>query len=157
MNTLISPGVSVNESHTCGHNPQVDWVQDIADMHTKYGFNEAIRKMDKSTLAAMLKFRLDFLKEELTEAYEAKSADDIVDAMIDLIVVAIGTLDAYDVNAYEAWNRVHVANMNKQVGIKVGRPNPLGLPDLVKPPGWTAPTHVDNVGLLNKVFNDQTN
>src|SRR5271163_652788 len=108
--------------------------------------------MDTETLKAMLKFRLDFLKEELTEAYEAESADDVVDAMIDLIVVAIGTLDAYEVNAYEAWNRVHAANMAKKSGIKPGRPNPLGLPDLMKPEGWTPPTHVDNIGLLSKIY-----
>jgi len=129
-----------------------NWVQDIAEMHTKYGFNEVFRSLSPDKLKALLKFRLDFLKEELTEAYEAKSADDIVDAMIDLIVVAIGTLNAYDVNPNIAWNRVHKANMAKEVGIKAGRPNPLGLPDLVKPPGWTAPTHVDNVGLLEKIY-----
>ena len=103
----------------------------------------------------MLKFRLDFLQEELNEAYTAKTADDVVDAMIDLIVVAIGTLNAYQVDPYTAWNRVHEANMTKNVGIKASRPNPLGLPDLVKPVGWTAPTHVDNVGLLQYCFGIQ--
>lgn len=81
-----------------------------------------------------------------------KAADDIVDALIDLIVVAVGTLDAYDVDTNEAWNRVHEKNMQKNVGVKEGRPNPLGLPDLVKGPEWTPPTHADNVGLLSKIF-----
>lgn len=67
-------------------------------------------------------------------------------------MVAIGTLDAYEVNSLEAWDRVLQANMAKEVGIKPSRPNPLGLPDLIKPTGWVAPTHVDNVGLLAKVF-----
>ena len=66
--------------------------------------------------------------------------------------VAIGTLDAFDVNSYEAWNRVHNANMLKEVGIKASRPNPLGLPDLIKPEGWQSPTHKDNVGLLDKIL-----
>jgi predicted HAD superfamily Cof-like phosphohydrolase len=113
---------------------------------------------------AFLKFRIDFLQEELDEMRKAvvdfqsgkissnKAADDTVDALIDLCVVAIGTLNAYDVNEYTAWNRVYEANMAKEVGIKESRPNPLGLPDLIKPEGWTAPTHEDNVGLLNKVF-----
>jgi predicted HAD superfamily Cof-like phosphohydrolase len=81
-----------------------------------------------------------------------KAADDTVDALIDLCVVAIGTLDAFDVNSDEAWNRVHKKNMEKEVGIKASRPNPLGLPDLIKPEGWTAPTHADNIGLLSKVY-----
>ena len=140
------------------------WVSDIADMHTKFGVNKVLRQLDRDKLEAFLKFRIDFLQEELDEMRKAvvdrqagkidasTAADDTVDALIDLCVVAIGTLNAFDVNADEAWNRVHRANMTKEVGIKESRPNPLGLPDLIKPEGWKAPTHTDNVGMLNKVF-----
>lgn len=134
------------------------WVRDIADMHTKFGVNEVLRTLDQDKLRAFLKFRIDFLQEELDEmkkAYEEggeNAADDTVDALIDLCVVAIGTLNGFEVDADEAWNRVHNKNMQKEVGIKASRPNPLGLPDLIKPEGWTAPTHKDNVGLLNKVY-----
>lgn len=141
-----------------------NWVKDISDMHTKFGVNPVIRNFDKEKLRAFLEFRRKFLQEELDEMQKAMdefdagnidaqtAADDIVDALIDLCVVAIGTLDAYDVDAHESWSRVHVKNMEKEVGIKASRPNPLGLPDLVKPAGWTAPTHRDNVGLLTKAF-----
>jgi len=141
-----------------------NWVQDIADMHQKYGVNPVVRNFDKDKLAAFLKFRIDFLQEELDEMRNAvanrqasvldttNASDDVVDALIDLCVVAIGTLDAFDVNAYEAWDRVHKANMNKEVGVKASRPNPLGLPDLVKPEGWVAPTHKDNLGLMAKAL-----
>jgi predicted HAD superfamily Cof-like phosphohydrolase len=129
-----------------------DWVKDIADMHTKYGVNEKVRQFDANKLADFLQFRISFLQEELDEMKAATNGDDVVDALIDLCVVAIGTLDAFDINSYTAWQRVHEANMNKQVGIKASRPNPLGLPDLIKPEGWVAPTHVDNVGLLGKLY-----
>lgn len=128
------------------------WVCDIADMHTKFGVNEKLREFDAEKLKKFLEFRVNFLQEELDEMKNADNADDVVDALIDLCVVAIGTLNAYDVNADEAWNRVHKANMAKEVGIKASRPNPLGLPDLIKPEGWTAPTHADNVGMLNKIY-----
>ena len=36
--------------------------------------------------------------------------------------------------------------MNKELGIKETRPNPLGLPDLIKPPGWKGPDHRDMEG-----------
>lgn len=142
------------------------WVGDIAAMHTKFGVNEVLHQLDRDKLEAFLKFRIDFLQEELDEMrsalvdYQAgtlagnKAADDTVDALIDLCVVAIGTLDAFDVKSDEAWNRVHRANMAKEVGIKASRPNPLGLPDLIKPEGWTAPSHSDNVGLLSKIYGD---
>lgn len=129
-----------------------NWVADIAEMHAKYGVHPVVNKFDKEKLAKYLEFRANFLQEELDELKTAKTADDVVDALIDLCVVAIGTLDAFDIDAYTAWDRVHAANMNKKVGIKESRPNPLGLPDLIKPEGWVAPTHVDNVGLVKKLF-----
>lgn len=124
------------------------WWLDNNDMHDKFGFHEAVSQMDPEKLRQMLAFRLRFLQEELDEAKNAESAEDIVDAMIDLCVVAIGTLDAYNVDAQEAWNRVHSANMAKERGIKPERPNPLGLPDLIKPEGWVAPSHEGNHGIL---------
>lgn len=134
-----------------------NWVKDIEDMHNKFGVNEKIRQFDEAKLKKFLQFRINFLQEELDEMKNAKNADDVVDALIDLCVVAIGTLNAYDVDSYEAWNRVHIANMSKEVGIKASRPNPLGLPDLIKPEGWKAPTHEDNVGLLAKLDWNQYN
>lgn len=131
-----------------------DWVADIAEMHDKFGVNPIVREFDAEKLKTYLKFRLDFLQEELNEAKDAKNGDDVVDAMIDLCVVAIGTLNAFDVDAYTAWMRVHEKNMQKEPGIKPSRPNPLGLPDLIKPAGWTSPTHADNVGLLEIIFNE---
>jgi hypothetical protein len=125
---------------------------DIAEMHRKFGVKEAVADFDKEKLAKFLEFRINFLQEELDEMKDAGNADDVVDALIDLCVVAIGTLDAFNINSYQAWNSVHQANMTKEVGIKESRPNPLGLPDLIKPEGWQAPTHFDNVGLLETLF-----
>jgi len=129
-----------------------NWVKDINEMHHKFGVREVVNGFDKEKLAKFLEFRANFLQEELDELKSAKTADDVVDALIDLCVVAIGTLDAFDVNAYTAWDRVHYKNMEKEVGIKESRPNPLGLPDLIKPEGWTPPTHVDNCGLIDKIY-----
>jgi hypothetical protein len=149
-----------------------DWVADNYDMHEKFGVHAAVEALDNDKLKKFIEFRLKFLQEELDEAQAAyasllsletlslaseaketeveKCGDEIVDAMIDLCVVAIGTLNAMGVDAYEAWERVHAANMAKEVGIKASRPNPLGLPDLVKPAGWVAPSHLDNLGLFRR-------
>lgn len=131
-----------------------DWIKDIEAMHTKYGVNDVIRNLDKEKLNAFLQFRIDFLQEELDEMKTATNADDVVDALIDLCVVAIGTLNAFDVDANESWKRVHDKNMQKEIGIKASRPNPLGLPDLIKPKNWMPPSHKDNVGILSKIFKD---
>ena len=126
-----------------------DWVNDISMMHRKYATNIAVRRMNEEKLKAFLWFRLKFLSEELQETVNATKAGDpeeIIDGLIDLCVVAIGTLDAFEVDAHKAWDEVLKANMNKIIGIKEERPNPLGLPDLIKPDGWTPPSHEGNHG-----------
>jgi Phosphoribosyl-ATP pyrophosphohydrolase len=129
-----------------------DWPKDIYNMHTHYDLHKVVRNMDSEKLRKFLEFRIKFLQEELDEMRDATNAEDVVDALIDLCVVAIGTLDSFKIDSHVAWNNVLEANMNKKVGIKASRPNPLGLPDLIKPEGWTAPSHEGNHGLLNKVF-----
>ena len=131
-----------------------DWTQDIHEMHNHYGIHESMKKLDKKQLRSFLNFRIRFLQEELDELKEATKpmipmdADETVDALIDLCVVAIGTLDLFEVDGYKAWNEVLMANLNKKVGRKESRPNPWGLPDLIKPEGWKAPSHKDNHGKI---------
>lgn len=129
-----------------------NWVEDISSMHAKYGVKESIDKLSPEQLKEFIEFRYNFLLEEMTELRQGineKNADLIVDSIIDLIVVALGTLDAMNVNPYIAWDRVLMANLNKTVGIKASRPNPLGLPDLIKSADWIAPEHHDNLGLID--------
>jgi len=129
-----------------------NWVKDMNDMHAKFGVREVVSKMDANKLADFLQFRIGCLQEELDELKAARNGDDAVDALIDLCVFAIGTLDLYGVDANMAWDRVYKANITKEVGIKAARPNPMGLPDLIKPEGWAAPTHKDNIGAFEKIY-----
>jgi len=129
-----------------------DWVKDIHDMQTKYKTREWVENADKEKLKRFLEFRIDFLKEELMETTAAvtnNDSEEIVDGLIDLCVVAIGTLDAFGVDPYKAWDEVLRANMAKEVGVKPTRPNPLGVPDLIKPDNWEAPSHEGNHGKFN--------
>ena len=133
-----------------------DWVKDIRDMQFKYGVHKWIHdnKDNNDSLKRYLEFRIDFLKEELDETESAlisMDSEEIVDGLIDLCVVAIGTLDAFGVDPYKAWDEVLKANLNKTVGVKPERPNPLGLPDLIKPEGWEGPSHEGNHGKLNDI------
>jgi hypothetical protein len=128
-----------------------DWVKDIRDMHNHYGMRERFAEFDEEKKKLFLEFRARFIQEELTELFDnMHNPEEVVDALIDICVVAIGTLDAFDINSHEAWNEVLRANMAKRVGIKEGRPNPLGLPDLMKPEDWVGPDHTGNHGSLPK-------
>ncbi len=130
-----------------------NWVKDIHLMQGKYLTRQWV-KDNPSKWKDFLAFRLDFLEEELTETVKAFAQNDpeeIVDGLIDLCVVAIGTLDAFGVDPYKAWDEVLEANMAKEVGIKESRPNPLGVPDLIKPNDWKAPSHKGNHGKFNNI------
>lgn len=130
-----------------------NWVKDIDEMHVKFGVHDwfEANKNDAELMAKYLRFRIDMCKEELYETYDAVEANDqeeIVDGLIDMCVFAIGTLNVFGVDANQAWNEVMHANMAKNPGVKEGRPNPFGLPDLIKPEGWQAPSHDGNHGDL---------
>ena len=134
-----------------------DWANDIKAMHKKFGVNEwfEANRDNKDLMDKYLKFRLSMCKEELDEtldAIDARDPEEIVDGLIDMCVFAIGTLDVFGVDANTAWDRVYTANIGKNVGVKEGRPNPIGLPDLIKPEGWTAPSHEGNHGDFDKAL-----
>lgn len=126
-----------------------NWALDIHNMHAYYGFHDIIDNMTKDELKEFLQFRIRFLKEELQEMVDGHdNPEDVVDALIDLIVVAIGTLDAFQVNAHKAWDEVLRANMSKKVGVNGKRSGIIKFPDLIKGEDWVPPSHVNNHGTL---------
>ena len=137
-----------------------NWAKDICEMHHKFGVKKWVQAqqqsdVDNSMLNEFLKFRMKMIQEEVDEtnqAIENKNPEEIVDGLIDMCVFAIGTLDAFGIDGNKAWNQVHEANMSKEVGIKESRPNPFGLPDLVKPKDWKGPEHNDNHGILSNTL-----
>lgn len=137
--------------HINGRINKTQWVKDMELMHRKYGVHDWMENATYDQKSDFMDFRIKFLQEELDETREAFVAGDleeIVDGLIDLCVIAIGTLDAYGVDADKAWDEVLRCNLAKEVGVKDSRPNPLGLPDLVKPEGWRGPNHKGNTGTL---------
>ena len=137
-----------------------NWFHDMKVMHQKFGVNKWMQAEQQSDvefkrLNKFMQFRLAMMQEELDEtkkAYEEQNAEEMVDGMIDLCVFAIGTLEVFGVDASKAWDEVFKANMSKEVGLKEVRPNPLGLPDLMKPDDWQGPVHEDNCGNISDSF-----
>ena len=101
-----------------------DWVMDIAEMHMKFGVND----------------------------WQYGNAEEVVDGLIDMCVFAIGTLNVFGMDSQKAWDAVHNANMAKVPGVKESRPNPFGMPDLIKPEGWEGPSHEGNHGDLPNII-----
>ena len=126
-------------------------------MHQKFGVNKWFtkNKSNKELMKKYLMFRMLMLNEELHETMQAvnsENPEEIVDGLIDICVFAIGTLNVLEVDVDKAWDAIHNANMAKEPGVKAGRPNPFGMPDLLKPEGWKGPDHSDNHGSISDIL-----
>jgi predicted HAD superfamily Cof-like phosphohydrolase len=117
---------------------------DIKEFHEKFGldYQGPPRQLDLELRV----FRKDFMKEELTEYCQSDDLHGQLDALVDLVYVALGTayMQGFDFN--EAWRRVHEANMKKVRADRADQSKRGSTFDVVKPPGWTAPDLRDLVG-----------
>src|SRR6185369_15077694 len=83
------------------------------------------------------RFRVTLMREELREYEEAETAEQELDALVDLTYVVLGTAAAHGFDFSEAWRRVHAANMAKVRAQPDGSDSARGSGhDVVKPPGW---------------------
>jgi predicted HAD superfamily Cof-like phosphohydrolase len=142
-----------------------DPVRDIAEFHTKFGLTYDGKP--RALTGDLLNFRVKFMAEELDE-YE-HAADELedrlssnwpsrdnatavprllaesLDALVDEVYVVLGTSYLHGFNFKEAWRRVHAANMAKVRAERASDSKRGSTFDVVKPPGWTAPDHLDLV------------
>ena len=122
-----------------------NWVADIGDMHLKFGVNtwQYENKNNKELMQKYIAFRMAMIQEEVDEtnaAIKDGNAEEIVDGLIDMCVFAIGTLNVFGMDSQRAWD------------VKESRPNPFGMPDLIKPEGWEGPSHEGNHGDLPNII-----
>lgn len=146
---------------------------DVCDFHLKFGLNTygtvAPNPLDLTTL----EFRMRFLIEELAEFAQSTGMltlsfdlhkiirdlkdqhyrrtdplkidflEDSVDALADLVYVALGTAHMMGLPFDDAWAEVQRANMTKERanGESDPRSKRGSSLDVVKPEGWKAPDH----------------
>lgn len=126
-----------------------DMVADIEKFQKHFGFDKV------QTTLKFLRNQLDFFKEEVEELEQALVNGDAAsayDAVIDLLVVGVGTAEFMaQGKTREGWTRVMNKNFQKQIGYNDKRPNSGGV-DLIKPEGWTPPDHSDLVTRLKEIL-----
>lgn len=118
---------------------------DVLDFHNKF----EVPLSDKPALlqGEALKFRVNFLQEELNElqkAHDDANLEDALDALIDLQVVLLGTAQFMGISHdcwQAAWKEVHRANMAKERCTDASQSKRGTALDIRKPAGWTAPNH----------------
>ena len=116
------------------------YLEKIAKMHDKFMIS-LVEFSEKEK-----EFRIEAMQEELDEYKVAKTKEEEFDALIDLLVFTLGTVDRHGwSNVFnEGFDRVMNANMAKELGPNQKRGS-FSL-DLKKPNNWKAPCHKDLVG-----------
>lgn len=111
-------------------------------------------------------FRIKFMQEELNEYIAHATAAEhelsqpslaidranltfhlaeMLDALVDLTYVALGTAHLHGFDFREAFRRVHAANMLKIKAVRKEQSLRGSTHDVIKPPGWEPPSHTDLV------------
>jgi hypothetical protein len=117
------------------------YLDDTADFAGKFGLLVSTELMVDPKFCD---FRLTCLREEVNELEDALNIgnpEGVLDALVDLIYFAFGTVRAFGLGSIfgEAWRRVHEANL-KKVRVERAEQSKRGSTfDVVKPDGWTAP------------------
>jgi predicted HAD superfamily Cof-like phosphohydrolase len=118
-------------------------INDIKEFHEKFEleYNGPARLLDKEDAL----FRIKFMQEELDEYIKACAENDLtgsLDALIDLIYVALGTAYRQGLPFKEGWDIVHACNMSKERALPDGANSKRGSKhDVVKPLDWVGPDY----------------
>jgi predicted HAD superfamily Cof-like phosphohydrolase len=121
----------------------MNMIDDIAEFHEK--FELAYSGPPRKLPADLGAFRIKFLEEELNEYCDALTRVQELDALVDLVYVALGTAYLHGYNFEEAWRRVHGANMKKVRATHADQSTRDSTHDVVKPLGWQPPILSDLV------------
>lgn len=115
--------------------------EDISDFHDKFGLSPGSSE-PKFLPIEVMDFRIKFLYEELSELERAYADFDLagaLDALVDLVYVALGTSHMMALPFEEAWDLVQAANM-KKIRVKRSEDSKRGsIFDVMKPEGWEPP------------------
>ena len=126
-------------------------LQLVKSMHCKFGINHELIKFSDEEK----EFRVKCMTEEISEYFSTKTKEDELDALVDLVVFALGTAErqGYLPVFEEAFRRVMEMNMLKEIGPNQKRGS-FSL-DLVKPHGWKPASLIDLVTEADKPVDGQ--
>ena len=115
-------------------------IRDIDAFHKKYGF-EKNNKVGIPDNNELVNFRTSFLLEELaeyTQAITKKDAAGALDALVDIVYIALGTAWLFNLPFEKAWEQVQKANMSKIRSKSKSKKRGTSF-DVIKPKGWIPP------------------
>lgn len=128
------------------------YLVDVGKFHRKFGLDclQTGGIGPREVPEELREFRRKFLREELAEIEEALDAGDtakLLDGLVDLVYVALGTAHVYGLPFDEAWDEVQRANMSKERAERKEQSLRGSTYDVIKPEGWMPP---DVAGILSR-------
>lgn len=144
LDAQIQIGALIAEAVAAPKIADDQYILDIAEFHQKFG--QGYSGEPRQMTADEAKFRLTCLREEVDELEEAIKGSDLekqFDAIIDLVYFALGTAYRQGLPFQRGWQRVHAANMAKELSSKANPSKRSFQMDVVKPKGWEPPVLLD--------------
>ena len=134
-----------------------DLLGDINRFHNKFGFKKN-EKVGIPNDPELVNFRTSFLMEELAEYTQAITKKDdgaALDALIDIVYIALGTAWLFNLPFEKGWREVQIANMKKVRAKSKSKKRGTAF-DVIKPKGWIAP-NIDQIVEEEKEQNEDIN
>tara|TARA_R100001443_G_scaffold26720_2_gene40042 strand:+ start:195 stop:650 length:456 start_codon:yes stop_codon:yes gene_type:complete len=133
-------------------------IKDIDSFHKKFKF-EKNNKVSIPDNNELVNFRTSFLLEELTEYTQAITKKDTaaaLDALVDIVYIALGTAWLFNLPFEKAWQEVQRANMSKIRTKSKSKKRGTSF-DVVKPKGWIPPDIEQIIEEEKEKQNEDTN
>ena len=134
-----------------------DLLGDINKFHNKFGFKKS-QKVGIPEDSELVNFRTSFLMEELaeyTQAITKKNDAAALDALIDIVYIALGTAWLFNLPFEKGWREVQKANMSKVRAKSKSKKRGTAF-DVIKPKDWKAP-NIDRIVEEEKEINENFN
>ena len=132
-------------------------ILDIDRFHKKFGF-EKNNKVGIPDDAELINFRTSFLMEELAEYTNAivkKDTAKALDALVDIVYIALGTAWLFNLPFDKAWKEIQAANMKKvRAKDKTGKRGTKF--DVIKPKEFKEP-NIERIIEEEREWNDEKN
>jgi predicted HAD superfamily Cof-like phosphohydrolase len=119
---------------------QMDLFGDIKEFHEKFD----LKPLEKPGLlcSSLMRFRVQFIEEELDElrsAYFNDDLEEVFDALIDIVYVTLGTAYLMNLPFNEGWKEVQSCNMKKIKAKYASESKRHSSHDVIKPDDWQSP------------------
>lgn len=112
----------------------------VSEFQKKFGHEKPVKpqRLDDEMYNLKIRHMLEELEEFIDAHKYKKDLEQCLDALVDLVYVALGAAYSHGFDFNEAFRRVHEANMRKERATAAHQSKRGTTLDIIKPRGWVA-------------------